>query len=535
MSAKDENLSEWFKVSAFSPPSVEELNTLIPSCEILEFIDRGGMGAVYKARQKNLDRTVAIKVLPPAHQDRRGFADRFRREIKTLAKLNHPHIVAIYESGEAEGGLLYYVMEHVDGTTLLQRMDHGRMGPRQKLNAVIEICEALQYAHEKGVIHRDIKPSNILIDSTDCVKIADFGLAKMLATDAEDALLTASGDAVGTPEYVAPEVLNGDHPVDHRADIYSLGVMLYFMLTGHTPKGVWEPPSACGADKRLDDVVNRALQRDPGQRFQSALDLTGVLDEVLRQETNHIHSPPRPPHSRAAGPDEPTRHFAHEQVTTGRWKNLLPITGGLAVIAAAAFYLMRPPATDVRNPPANTPRGDITSAKAYDSRKFARWIFDHGGFLNATWSTRQKKETTSDYDVRDIAAVPDTDDFVIWRVNFVENPTFDDSDLDDLVGWCQRAGTVTNVGLQGTAITPAGLAVLPKMADTLVSLDIERTGALSEESVRHITGCVRLDYLRVTLRYRVDQPPGTVPDDELVERVKAGLPDLKVHMIPPGS
>lgn len=519
MQESGDNISQWFKSGAFVPPTVEELNKLIPSCEILEFIDRGGMGAVYKARQINLNRTVAVKVLPPAHQDQGNFAERFKREITTLAMLNHPHIVAIYDSGEAQGGLLYYVMEYVDGSTLLRRMDRSGMGPRQKLNAVIQICEALQYAHDKGVIHRDIKPSNILVDSKDNVKIADFGLAKMLGMDGESALLTASGDAVGTPEYAAPEVINGEHPVDHRADIYSLGVMLYFMLTGHTPKGVWEPPSFCGADKRLDDVVNRALQRDPGERFQNAMDLTGVLGAVLRQETNKIQSRPV---RIAVAHDAPTLYVGR-QAETGGWKKKAVIAASVAALAVAGFALY-PSATPVKNEDAGSKKAP---APPVDVRAFAKWIFDHGGFLHATWEGRMEKTSQREFDIRSPSGLPHKE-FSIWRVNFIENSDFNDADLAELIDWCRKVGTVSNIGLQTTAITATGLAVLPKIADTLTHLDIVRTKALSEESVPFITACTHLIHLRLSLRYKIDLPADAVPDEELVERIKSGLPGVEV-------
>ncbi|MBX7209477.1 MAG: serine/threonine protein kinase [Verrucomicrobiaceae bacterium] len=517
------------------PPTVEELNRLIPTCEILEFIDRGGMGAVYKAKQLSLNRIVAVKVLPPAlHQDKKSFADRFRREINTLAMLNHPHIVAIHDSGEAADGLLYYVMEYVDGTTLLRRMERGGMSPRQKLAAVVEICEALQYAHDKGVIHRDIKPSNILVDSKDCVKIADFGLAKMLTTEGEASMLTATGDAVGTPDYVAPEVINGEHPVDHRADIYSLGVMLYFMLTGHTPKGVWEPPSVAGADRRLDDVVNRALKHDPGERFQNAMDITGVLNDVLRQETNKIQSQPSRARRAmpAAGPDAPTLYVGAARRREG-WGKKASLAAAIAILAAGAIsFFRRPVEADGKSAP--SPAGASVGTPAAvpadrsDARAFAKWIFDHGGFLHATWSTQKERKPHSDLEIRTLSGLPE-EDFEIWRVNFVENPAFNDGDLAELIERCRKAGTVTNIGLQGTAITPAGLSSLPKVADTLKGLDIERTNALSADSTNAILACPQLAILRLTMRYKVDLPAGAVPDEELVERIRQGLPDLNIH------
>src|SRR4029434_6490702 len=161
---------------AFEPPVIGELAALFPQLEILELVGKGGMGAVYKARQKELDRVVALKILPPAISESPGFAERFTREAKALAKLSHPGIVTIHDFGRADG-LFYFVMEFVDGMNLRQLMAGGRVSPREALAIVPEICDALQFAHDHGIVHRDIKPANVLIDRRGRVKGADFGLA----------------------------------------------------------------------------------------------------------------------------------------------------------------------------------------------------------------------------------------------------------------------------------------------------------------------------------------------------------------------
>jgi serine/threonine protein kinase len=209
----------------------------IPAYEVTEILGRGGMGAVYKARQKSLKRWVAIKVLPlVAADDELQFAERFRNEAETMARMSHPAIVNVHDFGETSDGLLYIVMEFIDGTDVHRLIQgSGRLSEDYALAITAHVCDALAYAHARGVIHRDIKPANILIDQEGNVKVADFGLAKMSHPDL-DYGLTRSNVAMGTPDYVAPEVLSYGMVADHRADLYAVGVMLYQMLTGEVPR-----------------------------------------------------------------------------------------------------------------------------------------------------------------------------------------------------------------------------------------------------------------------------------------------------------
>ncbi len=225
------------KPQAFQAPPIDELGVKFPALEILEFIGQGGMGAVYKARQRELDRIVALKILPPDIGQDAAFAERFTREARALAKLNHPNIVTLYEFGRADG-LYYFLMEFVDGVNLRQLTANGRISTREALAVVPQICDALQYAHDHGIVHRDIKPENILIDRRGQVKVADFGLARIIGSTADPAdLLNLSTDArvMGTPSYMPPEQIETPGEVDHRADIYALGVVFYQMLTGELP------------------------------------------------------------------------------------------------------------------------------------------------------------------------------------------------------------------------------------------------------------------------------------------------------------
>jgi tRNA A-37 threonylcarbamoyl transferase component Bud32 len=279
----------------FEPPPIAELAALFPQLEILEFIGKGGMGAVYKARQKELDRVVALKILPPAISEAPGFAERFTREAKALAKLSHPGIVTIHDFGRANG-LFYFVMEFVDGMNLRQLLSGGRVSAREALAIVPAICDALQFAHDHGIVHRDIKPANVLIDRLGRVKVADFGLAKLVEEGAEaaamaaktggnlDPALTEPGAAMGTPSYMAPEQKLRPEEVDHRADIYALGVVFYELLTGELPGPRLQPPSRkVHIDVRLDEIVLRALEREPAFRYQQAKHVKSDVETVSHQ------------------------------------------------------------------------------------------------------------------------------------------------------------------------------------------------------------------------------------------------------------
>jgi serine/threonine protein kinase len=256
----------------------------IPAYEVTEILGRGGMGAVYKARQKSLKRWVAIKVLPlVAADDELQFAERFRNEAETMARMSHPAIVNVHDFGETSDGLLYIVMEFIDGTDVHRLIQgSGRLSEDYALAITAHVCDALAYAHARGVIHRDIKPANILIDQEGNVKVADFGLAKMSHPDL-DYGLTRSNVAMGTPDYVAPEVLSYGMVADHRADLYAVGVMLYQMLTGEVPRGLFKLPSQKGidADPRFDDIICKAMEPDRDERYQSAMDVRAALDVIL--------------------------------------------------------------------------------------------------------------------------------------------------------------------------------------------------------------------------------------------------------------
>ncbi len=259
--------------AAQPPLPPDQIAPHFPQLEILECLGRGGMGVVYKARQKTLNRLVALKLLAPERVGDVKFAERFTREAQALAALNHPNIVTIYDFGQA-GGFYFLLMEFVDGANLRQLLRTRKFTPEEALAIVPPLCDALQFAHERGIVHRDIKPENLLLDKVGRIKVADFGIAKMLGAinggGGEGGASTpenATHSAVGTPGYSAPEQKTDPQRVDNRADIYSLGVVFYEMLTGELPgKQIVPPSTKVHIDVRLDEIVLRALEKTPERR-----------------------------------------------------------------------------------------------------------------------------------------------------------------------------------------------------------------------------------------------------------------------------
>jgi len=272
--------------AAWAAPETEDLRGAFARYELVRLLGRGGMGAVYEARQPDLERTVAMKVLPVELGQDEVFAERFRREARALGRLRYPHVLEVYEFGESSTGHLFFTMEYLPGGDLGTRLKDGPLPPAEALRIVREICLGLAAAHAQGIIHRDIKPSNILRSADGTVKVADFGLAVL--PDRPGDRFTHTGLAMGTFEYAAPEQVSGA-PVDARSDVYSVGVLCYELLTGRLPRGVFDPPSRAGAavSPAVDAVVRMAMQNDPDRRYQSAGDMWAAL--------HRAEEPPPPP------------------------------------------------------------------------------------------------------------------------------------------------------------------------------------------------------------------------------------------------
>ena len=275
----------------WNPPTPAELQKMLPQYEVEALWGRGGMGAVYKGRQKSLHRSVAIKVLPEdfgtGEDDPHQYVERFKLEARAMATLDHPAILSVHDFGQTENGQLYIVMEFIDGMDIYAYLQHhgGKLPHEHAIAICSHVLDALQYAHDSGVIHRDIKPSNVMINSQGRVKLCDFGLAKRITQEDEDSAppLTMPDMAMGTPDFVAPETLDPALKADGRADLYAVGVMLYQLLTGKLPRGQFELPSEMlpEIDPRFDGVVTRALQANPDSRYGSATEFRGDLNEIL--------------------------------------------------------------------------------------------------------------------------------------------------------------------------------------------------------------------------------------------------------------
>ena len=320
--------------------SIEELSPRFPQLDILEFLGRGGMGVVYKVRQKSLGRLAALKLLAPERVADPKFAQRFVQEAQALAALNHPNIVTIYDFGQA-GEFYYLLMEFVDGANLRQAMNARRFAPEQALAVVPPICEALQYAHDHGVVHRDVKPENLLLDKAGRGKIADFGVAKMFGSSFSD-MSAAESQLAGTPQYMAPEQLL-QSAADHRADIYSLGVVLYEMLTGELPDHRLQPPSRrMHVDIGIDAIVLRALDKSPELRFSTATEFRTQIEALIKRSQKSAMTSSPPVADPAVTPQVATPHATTPNVVKPRARSssriLLFVAGFAALFGTISIF-----------------------------------------------------------------------------------------------------------------------------------------------------------------------------------------------------
>jgi YVTN family beta-propeller protein len=337
--------------------------TTIAGYRIEALIGRGGMGAVYRAEEQGLARKVALKVIAPELAQDERFRERFLRESRIAASLDHPHVIPIYQAGE-ENGLLFLAMRYVEGTDLARlAAEEGALESRRALDLLSQVAEALDAAHQKGLVHRDVKPSNVLIaqpGGREHCYLADFGLTKRTGSLSG---VSVAGEIVGTLEYVAPEQITGS-PLDERSDVYSLGCVVYECLTGQAPFPratdvalLWAhvhdeptPPSQARPElpKELDTVLARALAKEPGRRYRSAGELVAATRSALG-----IGETPRP--------EKRPLRVARARVATRTGRFVLAALAALAVATAAVVFLTRGDEASVTVPPDNVGVIDASS------------------------------------------------------------------------------------------------------------------------------------------------------------------------------
>ncbi|MFZ2277179.1 MAG: serine/threonine-protein kinase [Prosthecobacter sp.] len=328
----------------FDVPSVEEMAALLPQYAFEKLAAFGGMGAVYRGRQVSLDRPVAIKILPPEFGRQEDFADRFKSEARAMAKLNHTHIVGVYDFGITKEGHLYLVMEWVEGQTLHTLIHKGSIPVRKAASLAMQLCDALAFAHHNKILHRDIKPGNIMISEDDQVKVADFGLARPITGEAEE-------NPFGTPDYAAPEIL-GKGAVDQRADIFAAGVVLYEMLTGRVPQQPRRSVTEFAPlSPKWDELIDRATHADPTKRFQDVGEFRAHIAMLINQGAQPVKVV-------AVEEDEPQGKAALKPlhlVLIGAAVVVIGIVGGMMFKGGAA---PEAPVTTEKETVAATPKAD---------------------------------------------------------------------------------------------------------------------------------------------------------------------------------
>ncbi len=336
-------MSDSLDVSGFIAPEVADLAPLFPGYEIQSLIATGGMGAVYCAVQKSLDRTVALKILPLELSKDAAFCAGFEAEAKAMARLNHPNLIGVYDFGEVNG-MLYIIMEFVAGQSIYHSADGIAIDPSEVIRLVMGICQGLAHAHENGIIHRDIKPSNILLDLNVQPKIGDFGLARPFERKVEE-----GEEIFGTPHYTAPEVVNSPYSVDYRADIFSVGVMLHELLTGKLPANDPRPASLIAhCDIRFDAIIKRATQSLPASRYSSANEMANDLQAI-----GHAFKSSGPQTVGLGVPRpvaRPRSYVAKAQKKSSSASSVFLLLVVLAAAAAAYLYISKKPPVQVSVP-----------------------------------------------------------------------------------------------------------------------------------------------------------------------------------------
>lgn len=282
--------SESGVVTRWEPPRAEDIADAFPGLKVVALCGVGGMGAVYRAEQVRLGRSVALKILSPAALPDLQARERFEREARILSGINHPHVLRIHDFGALADGTLYFVMEWADGGDLSKRLGGKPQSIAQTRAWVRQIAEALGAAHARGVVHRDLKPANVLVLEDGRLTLGDFGLALAGGGAGFHAGLTQSGTVFGTFEYMAPEQIEATGKVTPASDLYSLGVMTYLMLTGRVPRGAYTKPSRLAKlPSEVDDFINVAMANEPARRPRDAAEFSRLFDRACTAPQRRRH------------------------------------------------------------------------------------------------------------------------------------------------------------------------------------------------------------------------------------------------------
>jgi serine/threonine-protein kinase len=416
--------------------------------EITALLGQGGMATVYRGYQRDVDRSVAIKVLPPHPGQTSQFVERFRLEARTIARLQHPHILPLYDYGD-ENDVLYLVMAYADGGSVSDRIRRGPLPLAEIQRLFQQVAEALDYAHRQNVIHRDIKPDNILLDREGHVLLSDFGIVKIIEESEKTINLTATGGLVGTPSYMSPEQAQG-LPVNNRTDIYSLGIVVYEMLTGKQPfsaetpmqvvlKHITAPVPPLGdfngkLPPELDGVLRRALEKEPSQRYPTAQafydDFTRVIQGEQPLSPSRVNfSAPTAASNTALSPGlaslQPT------MISPSPWNPLLLLGGfaiiALLIVAVVALILNFSRPTTVAVAPTTAP---ATFAPTLPAAAMPTPNSIVPNFGTVTYSTRQSLGDTVNIQVKGLTAPPSGSSYRVWLFNTGTNASLNVGDLN---------------------------------------------------------------------------------------------------------
>ena len=451
-------------------------------------IGKGGMANVYKAYQPSVDRYVAIKVLPSQLAESKEFATRFQQEARIIAKLEHPHILPVFDYGESDG-IAYFVMRYLEAGTLKEKMEAGRPLPLNEIDRIFnQLADALSYAHSHGIVHRDLKPANALIDSYGNIFLTDFGIAKLL--ESASSRLTQTDAIMGTPAYISPEQAQAQ-PVDQRSDIYSLGIILYEMVTGRVPfvadtplaiifKHVSDPlplPSSIKPDipASIEQVILKALAKDPRDRFSTAAEFAAAWKRALEEKAPALHaseisSVPVSPATTAPV----TRAAPRSRRPTG-WV-IGCLAGACLLLSVAGVFLLAlnwqnltstDPATDVPTQiPTNVP---LPTETIIPISAGSVLLSDDFSARRSNWGTLTDSDSSIEYVEEALHMLIFTKDFFVWTTpndkdyeNVHLEVTVINNDTDPTTAFGLLCAQQEEWSFYYFAITPAGEYAIAK-------------------------------------------------------------------------